>query len=71
MSSETSRDDVDHTEPCGHCGTRINTLPGMDAFTEVTHYTTTGFESWVYCDTSCLRRAIGPDTDRAGGAADV
>jgi len=64
--------------PCPNCDATgsvprvVETDGGVDRpGDEVTHYTTTGFESWVYCDTSCLRRAIGPDTDRAGGAADV
>jgi hypothetical protein len=46
------------TDRCANCGTEIVTAVGMDAYTEVTDYTTTEYSREVFCNRDCLRDAI-------------
>lgn len=50
-------------EECENCGESIDTTPGMDDYTEVTDYTTTDYESRVYCNRLCLEQSLQSKTN--------
>lgn len=55
MSSDDSGSDTDR---CANCGAGLVTAVGMDAYTELTDYTTTEYRREVFCDRDCLREEI-------------